>query len=298
MTKTERSIDFIKERINAFGILGPGLIGGSIAKDLHSNFPEQPLYAIGEHTEDTKAAIKAGVIRDLVSFDDIPKHVNLIIIATPLSIITSTAKKIAQQQYRGNEKRYVLDVGSTKKDISDEFEALTTDRVEFVPTHPMSGTEFSGFVHARKNLFRNQAWVICPHETSTEEGVRVAHELVTAIGARPLEMDAESHDRRASLVSHTVITLSNLLFDFISQRDPEALEMAGSGFISTTRHASGNPVLYESIIANNGPAIQANVDAFVEYLQKQNVAHLGIDFFKANKDRRDQLVHRRGGTAT
>jgi len=298
MSKLSDSKQFVEKNVGSFGVVGPGLIGGSIAKDLRTNFPEHPIYAIGDPTQDTDDAVNSGVINELVSVREIPRDVNLIIISTPLRVIARAAEEIARQRYDGSGKRYVMDVGSTKQDVSSAFSELTDGSVEFIPTHPMSGTEFTGFRHSRKGLFLNQAWVICPHQNNTERGVLMARELVTSIGARAMVMDAESHDRRASLVSHTIITLSNLLFDFVRRRDPEALDMAGSGFVSTTRHASGNPDLYESILRDNGPAVQENIDAFAEYLRERRVTELDYDFFKGNKDERDQLVHKRGGTTS
>src|SRR5690606_34512451 len=106
-------------------------------------------------------------------------------------------------------KKLVIDVASVKKSVTNVFSVLSDANVEFVATHPMAGTEFSGFNHARKGLFKSKPWIICPHEDNAADSIDFVKNFVDSFGAYTRVMDADTHDRHAAAVSHSVIVLSN-----------------------------------------------------------------------------------------
>ncbi len=283
------------------GIIGLGLIGGSIAKDLKEldNPPNVVAYDPREKT--IEAAVKSGHITEGLPVSEIARVATTTVIAAPIDRVASLGLEIRDSLLAGaddtDEGRIVLDVASVKKPISNVFSVLTTSSVEFVATHPMAGTEFSGFSHARKGLFRAKPWVICPHENNSEGAIESAEAFIEQFGPHIRVMEADVHDRHAAAVSHSVITLSNLLFDFINERHPEALDLAGDGFNSTTRLASGNPEMHASIVRANKGFVYQYLDEFLEYIGRRiDDLRDGKDilpFFEGNASKRDEWLRNR-----
>ncbi|HEY1064058.1 MAG TPA: prephenate dehydrogenase/arogenate dehydrogenase family protein [Candidatus Saccharimonadales bacterium] len=293
------------EAFDRFAIVGLGLIGGSIAKDLRSKFPEASIVAVDPNESSVREAIDEGVIDDAVTYRDLPDVAQVTFLAPPIDYVAENANQVFNAFNRTHQRalgRYViLDTASVKAPIAAQFEDLTarTDgAVEFVASHPMAGTEYSGFRHARKDLFRAKPWIICPHPENQEETITAVSSLLHDLGAKVRRIDASEHDRQAALVSHSVIMLSNIIFDYVATNHPEALELAGDGFISTTRLASGNPELHKSIIQNNTTFTEAHLKGFSEFLADK-ITNLSTDgelllgYFKKNMDRRNGWLRRR-----
>jgi prephenate dehydrogenase len=215
-------------------IIGLGLMGGSIAKDLGEE-------AVAE--------------------------MELVILATPLSTIIPLATEIAEQ---AKGPLIVMDIGSVKGEIARHFEKLSTDQVQFVATHPMAGSEKSGYENSRAGLFLDAPWVITPHSKNTPQALEVVEALIRRLGARPLRMDAETHDWRAALVSHLPYMASLSILKFVTKEEPESLEMAGPGFQSVTRLAHDNPALRYDIATQNAAMIKRAFNEWLDFLAKRN----------------------------
>ncbi len=215
-------------------VIGLGLMGGSLFKALQ----ERGI----EIVEDGEA--------------------ELTIIATPLSAIVATASKLKAP--------LVIDIGSIKGEIVKEFEKLTSDTQEFIATHPMAGSEKSGYAHSRSDLFHAAPWIITLHRKNSAEGLNKIKALITLLGAKALVMDANVHDERVALISQLPHRLSVMLFEFVKQSDPEALEMAGPGFKSMTRLAEDNLQMREEMRQMNENAFQKCLQEFYAYYTFRN----------------------------
>lgn len=186
----------------------------------------------------------------------------LTIIATPLSAIVSAAHELKAP--------LVMDIGSIKGEIAKEFEKLTTEAQEFIATHPMAGSEKSGYENSRSDLFHAAPWVITPHGKNSAEGLNKIKTLIGLLGAKALVMDADVHDERVALISQLPHQLSVMLLDFVKQSDPEALEMAGPGFKSMTRLTADNPQMREEMRHMNDNAFQKCLQEFYAYYTVRN----------------------------
>lgn len=283
------------------GIIGLGLIGGSIAKDLRE--VEQPMHLVAYDPRDksVESAIKSGYVDESLPISEIAKFASIMVIAAPIDRVGSIGLEI-RDSIRNHDKesqgkKLVIDVASVKNPISNIFSVLNTASVEFVATHPMAGTEFSGFDHARKGLFKAKPWIICPHENNSNEAVNRTENFLENFGPHIRIMDADVHDRHAAVVSHTIITLSNLIFDFVAEMHPEALDLAGDGFNSTTRLASGNAEMHASIVRANKGFVYQYLDEFRDYIddkinelqEKKDI----LPFFEANVQRRNEWLRNR-----
>ena len=231
--------------VSQIGIIGLGLMGGSILKALEG-----------------KKEIVSG--SDLLQKLD---EIDVLFLAVPISSILEIGEKVARLTESRTQPLVVIDIGSVKKEIAKQFQSFTKGAVEFVASHPMAGKHQSGFEYSEKDLFKEAPWVVTPHEKNTESVLTEVEALIRLIGARPLRMSAEEHDRRASLVSHVPYLISKALLEFVSHQDPQSIAMAGPGFQSMTRLAHDNPALRAEIALYNQENIGNTLKQFIRFLE-------------------------------
>jgi prephenate dehydrogenase len=159
----------------------------------------------------------------------------------------------------------VTDVGSTKRLIAGHV-----DDERFVGGHPIAGSESAGVQHARADLFQGAAWYLTPTARSSGVLLERLHGLLRSFGARPVALDAESHDRLLATVSHLPHVLANVLVSQAARtvdREDEPLPRVGPSFRDSTRVAGANSGIWTDIYMQNAAAIADEVDATVERLR-------------------------------
>jgi prephenate dehydrogenase len=159
----------------------------------------------------------------------------------------------------------VSDVGSTKRAIV----AHVADE-RFVGGHPIAGSESSGVQHAREDLFQGAAWYLTPSARSSGVLYERLHGLLVSFGARPVALDADSHDHLLATVSHLPHVLANVLVSQAARtvdREDEPLPRVGPSFRDATRVAGANSGIWTDIYMQNATAIADEVDATVERLR-------------------------------
>ena len=213
-------------------IIGLGLIGGSIAKAL-------PFPLTNNQPE-------------------------LLIVSTPLETIVSIAKTIDSKS-----PLIIMDVGSVKQNITEAFEKLTHDNLEFVATHPFAGKETAGYENSSPTLFVNAPWAITPHSKNKKETLDQIGHFIEFLGANPVIIDKEEHDREAALISHLPGILSRLFYEFAKSESGIDLKLAGPGFQSFTRLAKDNPELHRAIETLNHDTIVKLLEKWIEILHKE-----------------------------
>jgi prephenate dehydrogenase len=160
----------------------------------------------------------------------------------------------------------VTDVGSTKRAI-----AAHVQDERFVGGHPIAGSESSGVEHARGDLFQGAAWYLTPSPRSSGVLYERLHGLLVSFGARPVALDADSHDRLLATVSHLPHVLANVLVAQAARtvdREDEPLPRVGPSFRDATRVAGANSGIWTDIYIQNAAAIADEVDATVERLRE------------------------------
>ena len=224
------------------GVIGLGLIGGSVALALRDlGYVVGGIDANSEHVD---RAVAAGVI----DYPGLPLDATLTVVATPVDSIAAGVAQ-ALEETSG----WVTDTGSVKGSI-----AASSSHERFVPSHPMAGSEQSGLDGARAELFRGAAWVVTPTEQTSDSTFAAMHELVVALGADPVTLTPESHDRMVATVSHVPHLSAAALMNVANVRSDEHLAMlrlAAGGFRDMTRIAAGAPDIWPPICVQNGPAI-------------------------------------------
>lgn len=236
------------------GVIGLGLIGGSVARALG-----ELGYVVGGVDTDS-ANVELAISEGIITQEGLPADATLTVVATPVDAIVEGVER-ALRETSG----WVTDTGSVKGPIA----AAVAD-ARFVPSHPMAGSEQSGLAGSRAELFRGAAWVISPTPETSNETFAAMHELVTALGADPLTLDPAAHDRMVATVSHVPHLAAAALMNVAAARSDEhraMLRLAAGGFRDMTRIAAGSPMIWPPICVQNGAAITDALDDVIARLQ-------------------------------
>lgn len=226
-------------------VVGTGLIGTSVALALTGRGVDTYLLDRDPEAALTAAGTGAGTAGRPGS------AVDLAVIAVPPR---HTAAVLAEAQQSGLA-RYFTDVASVKAGPLREAAERDCDLTRYVGGHPMAGSERSGPLAARADLFHGKPWVLTPSAHSSDEAVRSVLELVDACGARPQLMAHAEHDRAVALTSHAPHLVSSLLAARLLDGDESQLRVAGQGLRDTTRIAGGDSGLWSDILGSNAAAV-------------------------------------------
>ena len=252
--------------IHKVGIVGLGLIGGSLAKAIHGRTGIKEIVAIDKDEASLKMAKEEGVITES-SCDDIRilSGCDVVILCAPVDVIKNMQDDLAKVEIG-----MITDVGSVKQPVMDAIRLPN-----FVGGHPMAGSERCGYACSNGSLFENALYVICLPEYSKVSAnmLQSFEELIRAIGAIPMRMTAKEHDERVAAVSHLPHIVASSLSLLMANRDDGALSrMAAGGFRDITRIASSNSKLWAGITSNSREALLPILDEYIDTLTKWKTA--------------------------
>ncbi|HEV2953394.1 MAG TPA: prephenate dehydrogenase/arogenate dehydrogenase family protein [Candidatus Dormibacteraeota bacterium] len=238
--------------IKRVGIVGMGLMGGSLALALRASRPELELIGVEQDVDTRAAACERGFevgadITTLVGCD-------LVVLAVPISAMAQVLADVRPVAGAA----LVTDLASTKTEIMGWARVIGLD---LIGGHPMCGHEGSGFAVADGAIYRGAPWVLTREAPLLEA-------LVRSIGAVPLIMDPARHDHLVAGVSHAALMLSTAYMLAIGESSDWAAmaELAGPGFRDVSRLAGGDPRMYSSIAATNGHEVGVWLDAVIDSL--------------------------------
>ncbi len=254
---------------NNIGIIGLGLIGGSIAKALKKRAPGSSIASLTRPCQDLERAVSERAVDRLFgTWEELIDWSEMIILAAPLSTLVPLAEEIAKR-CPAWKRLLVIDVGSVKGATVPVFEALTTDNLEFLSTHPMAGKETGGFVSSEADLFQDCSWIVTPHGRNQSCTCNVVLSLLEVLGAKVAVMDAKTHDEQTALISHLPALLSRSLLKFVEKTNPESLKIAGPGFQSMTRLARDNPQMQGEIAELNKKELNKLLSLWIEHIKEE-----------------------------
>jgi prephenate dehydrogenase len=233
-------------------VLGLGLIGGSIARDLAAR--GTPVIGYDSDPTTLEAACADGIVR--ARLEDAPGDVaeqperTIVIIAVPVSATRDLLAMASQQFGRA---ALVMDVGSTKRDA---LAAATEAGVAqwFVGSHPMAGDHRSGWGASRRGLFDGATVYLCPTSVTREEAVALAREFWASLGGRVQMIDAREHDERVAFTSHVPHAVSAALAIAMSRAGISVADL-GPGGRDVLRLAGSSPDVWSAIAARNSDAM-------------------------------------------
>ncbi len=260
----------------SIGIIGLGLMGGSLCKSIRSKDPSVTLHGLA-YGSDALLALEGKWIDCLHdNLESLVTSCELLVLACPLSKTIEIAKAI-KHCTPANQKRLVIDISSVKGFIVDAFSKLNCEGFEFVGTHPMAGREKNGFVNSQATLFVNRPWIITPHAHQTPDALSKVEQLILFLGGEPIHLTATCHDEQVALVSHLPALLATAFFDFVKVVAPDSVKVAGPGFEGFTRLAHSNPQLREDILDKNNQAIAHHLEQFIHYLEGRSWLNTSLE---------------------
>jgi len=230
-------------------IIGLGLIGGSLAIQLHEKKLSSRLIGVDASLEHAAQALELELVDEIMDLDAAINIADVIVLAIPVDKITEMLPSVLDKI----DKQIVIDLGSTK---SQAINAVRNHpkRSRYVATHPMWGREYSGPSAAVRGGFEDRAVVICDAKDSDEDALQWVKQMYQKIGMHIIEMEGVAHDLHAAYVSHVSHITSFALANTVLEKEKEEqaiFEMASGGFESTVRLAKSNPAMWVPIFLQN-----------------------------------------------
>lgn len=274
------------------GIIGIGLIGGSMAIDLKKRGFADRVVGVEADALHAAAAKEIGLVDEVVTYDECVATSDIIVVAVPVS---AAIKMIPDILDRVNDHQVVTDVCSAKEKIN-EIVHYHPNRKNFVAAHPMAGTEYSGPWAALPGLFDGRAGIICNAEDSDNRAVELVKSMYDCLNMRIIFMRAAHHDVHTAYVSHiSHITSFALALTVLEKEKNEKniFDLASGGFSSTVRLAKSNADMWAPIFSQNKENVLTVLDTYIEKLQefKKRIADYDEEgvkdlIHKANKIKR------------
>lgn len=277
---------------NNVTIVGVGLISGSFALALKEKKLAKHIIGVSRTEASSKKALELGLIDEALPLEEAVKKSDFIYVAIPVDSTLPVMRTIMDLI---TDKQIVADAGSTKLALCNALKDHPM-RKQFIATHPMWGTEYSGPEAAVKDAFRGRACVICDKERSGKEALSTVEKIYGELGMHIIYMDADAHDVHTAYISHishiTSFALANTVLE--KEREEDAIfELASAGFESTVRLAKSNPAMWVPIFMQNRENILdvlnehiSQLRKFKACLEKENNEYLLELIENANKIRR------------
>ncbi len=258
----------MKSRVGKAVIIGVGLIGGSLGMTLRKTGFAAEVVGVDRCNETISHAIEMEAIQSgTTDLKEGVEDADLLIIATPISAIHNVASKISGHLKPG---AIITDVCSTKAEIVGIMDKSLQEGVCFIGGHPMAGSEKTGVKAADPYLFENALYILTPSSLYEERSFNIVYDMVNAVGARPLIMTPEEHDRIVACVSHLPHLIAAALVSVAMEEDKinkNVLPLAAGGFRDTTRIAGGDPGLWRDIFFSNKDELLRMIKLFEETLK-------------------------------
>lgn len=247
-------------------IVGLGLIGGSMALSMKDYGYASKIIGVARRPETAAKALELGLVDDILPLAQAVAQANIVVVATPVDLYITILPQILDLV----DNQIVIEVGSTKKLVVEAVKNHPK-RGNFVATHPMAGTEFSGPEAAIHELFKEKLCVLCDVEDSKNENVLEIEKLFKTIGMRIAYMNSADHDKHTAYISHIshICSFALALTVLEKEKDEEAIfNLASTGFASTVRLAKSSPDTWVPIFRQNKENVLNVLDEYITTLLK------------------------------
>ena len=246
------------------GIIGLGLMGGSLAKAVKRYGISKKVYGFTNSEKNAKEIEELGLVDELVDLETLKKVSDVIILSIPVDAIISMFPNFLDI----NEKTTIIDMGSTKEYIVKNIP--TKIRKNFVAAHPMTGTEKNGPKAAIDNLYEGKTVVLCDLEDNANIHVNKAFKIFQEIGMRIVVMNSHEHDVNACYISHLPHLISfSLANTVMSHQNPkEIIALAAGGFKDMSRIAKSSPRMWGDIFKQNRENMLESIKSFEDQMNE------------------------------
>jgi prephenate dehydrogenase len=247
--------------IGRLAVLGVGLLGGSVARAARAQAIAREIVGIGRDPARLAPAVADGTLdRAVTEVAEGVRGADLVVLA---ATVLANERLLAEVWRHAGDGALITDVGSTKRGIVRAAERLTAERpLAFVGSHPMAGSERSGYAIARADLFQGALVVVTPTDGTEPRAVKSVTEFWEAMGARVSVLDPDAHDRAVAAISHMPHVVAWALMDAVARFEPAALDLAARGFKDTTRIAASDPAMWRDILVDNADDVLGTLGSF------------------------------------
>lgn len=243
-------------------IIGLGLIGGSIGLELKTKRFSERVIGVEKNPAYAKIALERGLVDEVHKLVDGIQQSDLIILAIPVDAILTLLPFVLDYVTH----QAVTDVGSTKLSITEQVKNHPK-RSNYVPSHPMAGTEFSGPEAAMPGLFNKKVGIICDMSQSNPKALETITNLYMAMNMRLIFMSSKEHDLHTAYVSHishlTSFALALTVLDK-EQNEKNILNLASGGFDSTVRLAASSADMWVPVFDQNRENVVEVMETYIE----------------------------------
>jgi prephenate dehydrogenase len=280
--------------IDTLAILAPGLLGGSIARAARARGAARRIVLWARRPE-ARLALRSQPWCDVVAEtpESAARGANLVVIASPVDRIVSLATQIAPCLESG---AIVTDVGSVKGEIARlGSAALATTRAHFVGSHPMAGSEKTGWENSLDTLFVGRTCFVTPLAETAPAPVATVVEFWRDLGGEPVTVSPDQHDEIVAHISHLPQLVASSLCAFLATKNPAWRNFAGGGLRDTTRIAASDPALWRTILEQNRDEVLRALSRFQDELHAFEIALANRDYveltarLERGKSYRDQF---------
>lgn len=247
-------------------IIGLGLIGGSLAMDLRKSRFATELIGVDANQKHAEQALKIGLVDHIKSFEEGIQNTDIIIVAIPVDkevvLLSQILDKISNNTT-------VIDMSSTKRVILESVKNHPK-RKNFVPSHPMSGTENSGPTAALEDLFKGKITILCDQEDSGPQHLALAEKMFQVLGMDIAYMTADEQDHSTAFVSHLPHAAAFALANAVQSKEDRSIifDLASGGFNSTVRLAKSSGTMWHPIFQQNRNYVVESLDVYIKHLQE------------------------------
>ena len=243
------------------GIVGLGLIGGSIGLKLKDLYDNIIIYGYDIDDDSVSYCLKNKII-DVKFDEEFISELDFLFLAIP---VESIKKQLSDYLNKTSDNTLIIDLGSTKFQICNSVEN-NQNRKNYLAAHPIAGTEFSGPNSAKKDLFNDKVMILCDTEKTDPNLLLDAKKIIKSLGMSIKTMNSKEHDKHIAYVSHLSHISSFMLGKTVMDKEDDEhaiYNMAGSGFESTVRLAKSSPEMWSSIFVENKKNIIESLDEYI-----------------------------------
>ena len=247
------------------GIIGVGLIGGSLALSAREHIADVEIFGSNRSEVNLQKSLDLGLINFRLE-DALIKQMDVILLTIPVDVAMDRLVDLLDEV---NDNALIIDFGSTKAAICQQV-ALHSKRGQFLATHPIAGTEYSGPEAALPDLFQDKIQILCETQKTRPDLLEWAQDWFKKIGMNLREMDPVEHDQHITYVSHLSHISSYMLGKTVMEKEKDQsaiFDMAGSGFSSTVRLAKSSPQMWIPIFKQNKENIS---ETLLQYINNLN----------------------------
>ena len=251
--------------IDRIGIVGLGLIGGSIGLELQNKGYE--VYGLVNKSKTAERAKERGLAQTISTNPNILSNCSMVILAIPLEQLINPTSELVHAL---PENAVITDVGSVKKHLIDSLLPILPSDVYFVPGHPIAGTEKSGPEAGFAELFNGRWCILTPNKNTSQVALEKVKFIWEQAGMQIATMDAEYHDRVLAITSHiphlVAFSIVGTVTELEDQLKTEVIKYSAGGFRDFTRIAASDPIMWRDVFLNNSEAVLEMLGRFIEDL--------------------------------